>query len=156
MNPIADDFRAGAPISQVPVSWFKSVAKFINSLVPGRGIFWPKSDGDINAIEVDGDAVYGMIEGKVEGKIDEKMTTTAPAAAPLMVSGSDATHGTATTFIAGAPGGTGATIYILCRTHSAGQAASLEFRPFTITSDGRIYAIAAEDGTGVDVILADD
>lgn len=64
MKPIAANFRAGAPISQVPASWFNAVAKFINSLVPGRGIAWNKGDGDLNVIEVDGDAVYGMLDGK--------------------------------------------------------------------------------------------
>lgn len=38
MARLRDDFRAGAPVSQVPASWFNAVAKFVNGLVPGRGI----------------------------------------------------------------------------------------------------------------------
>jgi len=35
---VKDNFRAGAPASSVPVSWFNSVGKFLNSLVGGCGI----------------------------------------------------------------------------------------------------------------------
>lgn len=52
MKPLRDNFREGAPISQVPASWFNAVAKFINSLIPGYGISWLKSESS-NIIEVD-------------------------------------------------------------------------------------------------------
>lgn len=38
MAHLRDDFSAGSPITQVPASWFNAVAKFVNGLVPGRGI----------------------------------------------------------------------------------------------------------------------
>ena len=41
---IKDDFQSGAPITQVPVCWFNSVAKFLNNLIPGEGIRFDKHD----------------------------------------------------------------------------------------------------------------
>lgn len=38
MAHVRDDFKAGAPVSQVPASWFNAVAKFVNGLIPGRGV----------------------------------------------------------------------------------------------------------------------
>ena len=35
---VKDDFKAGSPVSQVPASWFNSVASFLNNLVGGLGI----------------------------------------------------------------------------------------------------------------------
>ena len=58
MQPLQDNFREGAPISQVPASWFNAVAKFINSLIPGYGISWMKSESS-NIIEVDPDVLGG-------------------------------------------------------------------------------------------------
>ena len=52
MKPLENTFREGAPISQVPASWFNAVASFINSLIPGFGISWVKSEAN-NVIEVD-------------------------------------------------------------------------------------------------------
>lgn len=52
MRPLRDNFREGAPVSQVPASWFNTVASFINSLIPGFGISWVKSE-TMNVIEVD-------------------------------------------------------------------------------------------------------
>jgi len=47
---LKDDF-GGGPISQVPASWFNSVAKFINNLIPGDGIVFTKNcDGSATVI----------------------------------------------------------------------------------------------------------
>lgn len=49
---LKDDF-GGGPISQVPASWFNSVAKFINNLIPGKGVVFTKScDGTATVIEL--------------------------------------------------------------------------------------------------------
>ena len=60
MKPLRDNFREGAPISQVPASWFNAVASFINSLIPGRGILWAKSES-MNVIEVDPSVMGGSV-----------------------------------------------------------------------------------------------
>ena len=49
------------------------------------------------------------------------------------------------TFTAGAPGGAGTKVKLLCRGADGGVNGMLFWREFTITSDGRIYAIAAEN-----------
>lgn len=60
MKPLRDNFREGAPISQVPATWFNAVASFINSLIPGRGIIWAKSES-MNVIEVDPSVMGGSV-----------------------------------------------------------------------------------------------
>lgn len=52
MRPLQSNFKQGAPVSQVPASWFNGVARFINSLIPGHGISWAKTEGT-NVIEID-------------------------------------------------------------------------------------------------------
>ena len=47
---VKDDFKAGAPISQVPAGWFNAVAKFLNGLVGGFGIETKKSDSGNSTI----------------------------------------------------------------------------------------------------------
>ena len=61
MRPLRDNFREGAPISQVPATWFNAVAAFINSLIPGYGILWAKSEAN-NIIEVDGSLFNGLVK----------------------------------------------------------------------------------------------
>ena len=49
---IKDDFKAGAPISQVPASWFNAVAKFLNGLVGGFGIDTRKSESGRSTVSM--------------------------------------------------------------------------------------------------------
>lgn len=49
---IKDNFQAGGPITQVPASWFNSVAGFINGLIAGPGIKkFEKTDNGATVIE---------------------------------------------------------------------------------------------------------
>ena len=50
---IKDDFKAGAPISQVPASWFNSVAKFLNGLVGGFGAKVDKHESGRSTVSID-------------------------------------------------------------------------------------------------------
>ncbi len=69
MAHLRDDFSAGSPITQVPASWFNAVAKFVNGLVPGRGIRITRgaestvvettADGDIPSASVGTPADHG-------------------------------------------------------------------------------------------------
>lgn len=52
MDYIKDDFKPGAPVSQVPASWFNQVAGFLNNLVGGYGIKFNKK-GVIPVISLD-------------------------------------------------------------------------------------------------------
>lgn len=51
-NKLKDDFGKG-PVSQVPVSWFNRVAKFVNGLIGGTGINLTKSTDGNSIISVD-------------------------------------------------------------------------------------------------------
>lgn len=50
---IKDDFKAGAPISQVPAGWFNSVAKFLNGLVGGFGVKIDKNESGRSTASID-------------------------------------------------------------------------------------------------------
>lgn len=50
MFSIKDDFSAGAPISQVPTSWFNKVAKFLNNLIGISPIKVRKNANGISSI----------------------------------------------------------------------------------------------------------
>ena len=50
---IKDDFKAGAPISQVPASWFNAVAKFLNGLVGGFGAKVDKHESGRSIVSID-------------------------------------------------------------------------------------------------------
>lgn len=54
---VRDDFKAGAPVSQVPVSWFNKVASFLNNLVGGYGVTLMKAENGPSVIEVDKTAI---------------------------------------------------------------------------------------------------
>ena len=51
---IKDDFQPGAPVSSIGVSWFNSVASFLNRLVGGFGIKVTKNDNGVSTVEIDG------------------------------------------------------------------------------------------------------
>lgn len=57
---VKDDFRPGAPISQVPASWFNKVAQFLNNLVHGYGITLTKSEKGASVIEIDQTAIPSL------------------------------------------------------------------------------------------------
>ena len=63
---IKDNFQAGGPITQVPASWFNSVAGFINGLIAGPGIKkFEKTDNGATVICSEQDA-NGSIVGNAE------------------------------------------------------------------------------------------
>lgn len=64
---IKDDFKAGAPISQVPAGWFNAVAHFLNGLVGGFGISTTKSESGSSLISLDRSALRSEIENAVTG-----------------------------------------------------------------------------------------
>ena len=62
---VDDNFRAGAPISQVPASWFNAVASFLNNLVNGFGIKLTKNGGgQPSVIEIDQDVLLPVSRKK--------------------------------------------------------------------------------------------
>ena len=64
---IKDDFKAGAPVSQVPASWFNAVAHFMNGLVGGFGITTKKSDSGSSVIALDKTVLQQEIDNVLDG-----------------------------------------------------------------------------------------
>ncbi len=62
---IRDDFKAGAPVSQVPASWFNAVGGFINRIVGGFGIRTPRSDSGKMEIALDKEVLQREIDNAV-------------------------------------------------------------------------------------------
>lgn len=62
---IKDDFKAGAPISQVPAGWFNAVAHFLNGLVGGFGISTTKSESGSSLISLNIAALRSEIENAI-------------------------------------------------------------------------------------------
>lgn len=50
---VKDDFKAGAPITQVPASWFNRVGSFLNNLVGGYCVKIEKNERGASTISVD-------------------------------------------------------------------------------------------------------
>lgn len=59
MFHVKDDFRAGAPVTQVGAAWFNKVGAFINNLVGGRGVRIVKNESGPSYIELEEDAGTG-------------------------------------------------------------------------------------------------
>lgn len=70
MAHLRDDFSAGSPISQVSASWFNAVAKFVNGLVPGRGIRITRG-AESTVIETTADNVPSSSAGTPADHTDE-------------------------------------------------------------------------------------
>ena len=60
MFHITDNFQPGAPITQVPTSWFNKVASFLNNLI-GDGVDVDKNDTSPSVIRVNTDAIVDKL-----------------------------------------------------------------------------------------------
>lgn len=74
MFHVKSNFRVGAPISQVPASWFNKVANFLNNLVPGYGLKLTKSTDGPSVIQLDPSVVPQAVTRQL-GKPEEKTDT---------------------------------------------------------------------------------
>ena len=97
MTRIKDDFNPKAPISQVPASWFNTVAKFINELMGGLGISLNK-DGSPPLISVDPNVVQtkGESNGKVNADIPVNETQSPTPTLPVQPDTTTWVRGTTT------------------------------------------------------------
>lgn len=53
MFHVKDDFRAGAPVTQVGAAWFNKVGSFLNNLVGGRGVRIVKNESGPSYVELE-------------------------------------------------------------------------------------------------------
>lgn len=136
---VKDDFKAGAPISQVPASWFNRVGSFLNNLVGGYGVKLEKNERGPSVIRLEAKPTGGaVVEPSSTVSIDSGIQQSSTMALKT------------DTFIAGGADGKGAVVYLPCRSVTDGAEVDIAFRPFKITNDGRIYSIGAEtDWQGV-------
>ena len=71
MFHVKDDFRAGAPVTQVGVGWFNKVGSFLNNLVGGRGVRIVKNENGPSYVELEGaGAVPSSDAGEPEDRTD--------------------------------------------------------------------------------------
>lgn len=71
MIHLKDNFKANAPISQVPASWFNQVASFINNLLGGYGIKMTKNATGASVISVDPEVLHINKKATKEFKVFE-------------------------------------------------------------------------------------
>ena len=138
---VKDDFRPGAPISQVPASWFNKVAQFLNNLVGGFGITLMKSENGASVIEVDQTAIRQA----------QNTAVGTPSDVGSFPNDDGVTQAAGTLWTAG--GENGATLFVLYQgEYDSGDGVhDLYAAKLTITADGRIVKIDAVQDGGVKV-----
>ena len=138
---VKDDFRPGAPISQVPASWFNKVAQFLNNLVGGYGITLTKADKGASVIEVDQTAIRQA----------QNTAVGTPSDVGSFPNDDGVTQAAGTLWTAG--GEDGATLFVLYHGTTTSRPAthSLYAAKLTITADGRIVKIDAVQDGGVKI-----
>lgn len=142
---VKDDFKAGAPITQVPASWFNRVGSFLNNLVGGYCVKVEKNERGASTISVDTSKLPAA-----SNKCEAPKTTDTLSSGYDSTPKSDPVGGS---FTGGAAGGVGVKIWVLTRAAYHGVETDLFFREITVTSDGRIYAIGEENNTHVVTVV---
>ena len=138
---VKDDFCPGAPISQVPASWFNKVAQFLNNLVGGFGITLMKSENGANVIEVDQTAIRQA----------QNTAVGTPSDVGSFPNDDGVTQQASTLWTAG--GENGASLFVLFKgEYDSGDGMhDLYAAKLTITADGRIVKIDAVGNGGVKI-----
>lgn len=142
MARLRDDFRAGAPVSQVPASWFNAVARFVNGLVPGRGVNITRS-GDRTVVELSEDGEWASAAPEAASSsvdVSGKMTETyvAEDTPPVTASGGASAVWTASD---GGKGYIEDAIVATDRYNMAGTSHRLWFVRKHYSADGRLMKV---------------
>lgn len=132
---IQDDFKPGRPITQVPAGWFNSVARFLNNLIPGRGIKFEKNFVGPTIIELSPDDPASVGTPVSVGEFPDDEVT--QHASSLWRAG----------------GKNGASLLVLYKddTDSNVGTHKLYAARLTISSDGRIVSIDAASNIGIEI-----
>lgn len=144
---LKDDFKAGAPISQVPAGWFNAVAKFLNGLVGGFGIKTKKSDSGRSTVSLDRQTLQQEIDNITEG-----LRISKEAGTPGSVGSSatnEVTQSSSTLWKAGGANGAKLLLFYKSETKSDIDKHDLFAAELTITSDGLIRQIDAKTNSGI-------
>ena len=140
---VKDDFKAGAPISQVPASWFNSVAKFLNNLVGGFGIRVHKQVANRPVVELDLEKIKDLVlAGSEESNavnFGTEVNTLGSDAITADRSGYDTSHWDLNGF------DDAAEVFVVSRVDKPmGGVAKLFFRKLFITADGHVGGVGQE------------
>ena len=128
MFHVKDDFKPGAPVSAVPATWFNKVGAFLNNFVAGDGLrmFKNESGATVISLESDGD-----------GAATTSYTT-------VKSGGSAESDNNTDKWTSG--GTTGAKVSVCTLGYKKDDTnVHLRWRTLTISADGRITGISAED-----------
>jgi hypothetical protein len=120
---------------------FNQIAAYVTNLCADESIDFHRPDSPT----AENPPCIGVNEEWLNGKIG----VVEPPSTQDITSGVSQTNSSALsdTFTAGAAGGTGRKMWVLCRGYLNGADATLFWREVTITSDGRIYKVSAEDNS---------
>lgn len=149
---VKDDFMAGAPVSQVPASWFNAVGAFLNNICGGPGIRVMR-DTHPPIIALEANAAGGTTA--TENAYPTQSADKATVQASLL----SADHWDAGVFTdvdgnvvrtdpndaSSAPKKTGLTFYGVTRSKKVLDVDYLLFRKFTVNENGLITAMSAEE-----------
>lgn len=124
---------------QIPLSWFRAVNRLLHTH-GGDCITYNAEAEDGPVISLDTERVKDLFDNEIGAPAAPTSTTPMPSGFDTTTSHSKVGG----TFTAGPPGGAGIVVELCCRGMDDGIDGTIFWRPFTITSDGRIYAIAAE------------
>lgn len=136
---IRDDFKPGAPISQVPASWFNKVANFINNLVGVNGVKVTKNENGPSYIELSTADGYDEDEAPVYDDVGSFPDDVTQSASELWNIKTANGHGCKLLALYKSDEATGG-IYNVC-------VASIQFGP-----DGRLQKIEAVEDKGIAVL----
>lgn len=132
---IQDDFKSNRPITQVPAGWFNSVARFLNNLIPGRGIKFEKNAVGPTIIELSPDDPASVGTPVAVGEFPDDEVTQ-PASSLWRAGGNN-----------------GARLLVLYKddTDSNVGTHKLYAARLTISIDGRIVSIDAASNIGIEI-----
>ena len=139
-------WRSRMSVFSIPLSWFRGVTNFMNNFTQGRGIEIELPDNPKIESPVKIKASQEVLDAL--DSIGKLKTVSAPDEIGELASGTEITSSPGTkktdSFTAGAIGGSGISLKVLCRSADDGATSVLHFRELIITSDGRIYMVKAE------------
>lgn len=144
MFHVWDGWKSGMSIFSVPLSWFRSVSGFLNHFAQGRGIELVKPDNpslEAPVIIKVSDEVWDTLDALKKTKAPPKLEDVRSGYEWTTAPGSKDSVGK----VAGEVNQTGYTLNVLCRAATDGASVILHFRKLTITSDGRIQSMSAEE-----------
>ena len=151
---IKDDFKSGAPITQIPVSWFNAVARRLNNLIGGYGIretdegdsavFSLAPEGSMTSSAPVTHAFIGATPDGTDSQGDQKYLPPFPS---VLSDDAEVTQSAAVLWTAGS--GQGADVTILFKSESGGGVHEMYCAQLVFNQYGILQRIEAVEDGGV-------